>query len=162
MSDEMTARVNAELLGLMRQYAALRRKEAEEDGKVLMLAAQLTETLLWQKHNEAQLSSVAIRTKADALRDTIRKRAEDAYYATGDKAPALGLTVKIFKRCLFDVGTALEWCRKNAPVFIKETLDAKGFERMAMTLDSAPVTVVEEPRAQVATALDMYREEAGA
>ena len=87
----------------------------------------------------------------EAAEKALREAAVARYAETKDKAILPGLTIKIFKKLVYDVKEAEEWARVKAPAVFK--FSAAAFEKVAVTL-SAPVTVVEDPRAEIASTLE--------
>ncbi len=85
--------------------------------------------------------------KHDAMRD---------FKSTGNKAPAPGVTIKVFRQLRYDSDEVLSWCKTNAPTFVRETLDRKSFDEVAHALEGAPIEIIAEPRAQLASDLSAY------
>jgi hypothetical protein len=92
----------------------------------------------------------AVVSEIDVLEKSIREAALANYATTKDKNPVPGLTIKIFKKLVYDVKEAEEWARIKAPAVFKFNISA--FEKVATEL-GAPVKEEEEPRAQIATTL---------
>ena len=86
----------------------------------------------------------------------LREAALDAFAATGDKAPARGVSIRMFKRYEYDAETARDWCMANAPALL--ALDVRRFESIADKLLGAPVTIESEPRPVIAADLGEYLE----
>lgn len=114
--------------------------EATVDYKRLVDAAQSTRATMMQLDTQARGLTL------------------DAFKATGDKEPASGATVRLYKRVLYDVAQALQWCKTNAPIYVREVLDTKPFEKAAehMHAADAPWTIEYDPRPTLATDLSEY------
>uniref|UniRef100_A0A6M3LAG7 Uncharacterized protein n=1 Tax=viral metagenome TaxID=1070528 RepID=A0A6M3LAG7_9ZZZZ len=80
----------------------------------------------------------------------LRELTIKAYQDTGNKAPALGVSVKLFQTLDYDPKDALKWAMSHQ---IALSLDRKSFEGFAKATPLDFVTVKEEPRAQIATDL---------
>ncbi len=82
----------------------------------------------------------------------------DAFRETGDKAPAPGVAVKLYRRIRYDAAAALQWAKINMPILVREVLDAKAFERAASAIDEmGPCWRTEyDPRPQIAGDLSEY------
>jgi hypothetical protein len=89
----------------------------------------------------------------------VRERACEVYVSTGDNAPAKGITIKHFKTVVYDTAAATAWCRGVMPGLL--VLDGKRFERAAKEglVQGAPVQIVEEVRATIASDLSAYLDE---
>jgi len=108
----------------------------------------------WEDQNK-DLLEWAIQT-AQAVTDAESKLREltlKAYVETGSKAPAPGVSVKIFQTLEYAEAQALTWALDHR---MAVKLDAKAFGRIAEASPIDFVTKKEEPRAQIATNLDEY------
>jgi hypothetical protein len=101
---------------------------------------------LWRR----KVQRDAIESEIGALENSLREATIAHYAETKDKNPLPGLTIKIFKKLVYDVKVAEEWARVKAPAVFK--FNTSAFEKVAVEL-GAPVTEEEEPRAQIATKL---------
>ena len=111
----------------------------------------------WLADNDGLLKSVE---EANALvsaeEATLRELTLRAYEETGNKTPADGVSVKIFKTLNYDPKEALDWAVKHT---IALTLDKKAFESTAKATPLDFVTTIEEPRAQIASDLPLDKED---
>jgi hypothetical protein len=142
------------LTDTLRELAQLRRQQLEQARAVAEAEAALHDTAEWKAFEAATAQKRAITEALDATTAAVRQAALDAYKATGDKEPAKGVSIRMFKRYVYDQDQTLEWCMAYAPTFL--TVDAKRFEKAAETLDGAPVRVVYDPRPTIATNLSEY------
>lgn len=89
----------------------------------------------------------------EALTAEIKDRALATYYATKEKKPFVGVTVKIFKVFKVKVNSDMEaWVEKNFVAAISRVFDMKLIESFAKSNpNTVPGTeIVEEPRAEIA------------
>jgi hypothetical protein len=103
------------------------------------------------------------KARRDELKKQISQADEDArqlalsvFTATGDKRPAEGVEVRMYKRLRYDLHEVLAWCQQHAPNYVVTTVDVKRFEKAAETLIDAPVTLEHEARVAIATDLSAY------
>ncbi len=117
--------------------------------------SKLPEAVLLQKARECQ--ATLAKDIAD-LEKRIRAEAVAGYNETGTKNPAPGVTIKLYDSPCYDTAELLGWCQQNRPGYILKTLDVKRVAKAAddMMRDGAPMHVVEEPRATIATDLSDY------
>ncbi len=144
------------LTDTLTQLAKARQVLAAAEEAVAQAQADLAESplhkrvLLAQAHRD-QMRQLVNDTDAEA-----RALARQSFEATGEKKPAAGVEVKLFRRLRYDAAEAFAWCKSNAPTFLRESIDTKSFERVAHELPGAPVTVEYEPRPQIAKDLSEY------
>ena len=84
--------------------------------------------------------------------NTLHELTLQAYAETGDKAPAAGVSVKIFQVLSYDQGEAMKWASEHR-VALK--LDTSTFEKIAKVDTPGFVTISEEPRAQISRNLEV-------
>jgi hypothetical protein len=142
------------LTDTLKELALLRRQQLEQAQAVTEAEAALHDTAEWKAFEAATAQKRALTEALDATTAQVRQAALDAYKASGDKEPAKGVTIKLFKRFVYDQDATREWCMAYAPTFL--TVDAKRFEKAAETLDGAPVRVEYDPRPTIATNLSEY------
>jgi hypothetical protein len=142
------------LTDTLKELALLRRQQLDQAQTVAEAEALLHDTPEWQAYEQATNQRRAITEALDATTTAVRQAALDAYKASGDKAPAKGVSIKLFKRYVYDQDQTREWCMAYAPTFL--TVDAKRFEKAAETLDGAPVRVEYDPRPAIAGDLSEY------
>ena len=112
---------------------------------------------VWEQENLALLDSVAATSELVIEEEAIlRLKTLQAYLQTGDKTPALGVSVKVFTILDYDTKDALKWAMSHQ---IALTLDKKSFETFAKATPLEFVTISEEPRAQIATNLGTVENE---
>ena len=81
----------------------------------------------------------------------LRELTLQAYAVTGNKAPAVGVSVKIFQVLNYDPTEAKKWATAHG---IALKLDVTTFEKLAKVEEPAFVNITEEPRAQIAQNLE--------
>ena len=96
----------------------------------------------------------ASRSAVSLAASAVREAALAEFRQTGDKAPAKGVSIRLFKTYKYDATEAINWCALNAPTFL--AIDAKRFERAAEQLDGAPVTIEYDPQPAIAGDLSEY------
>lgn len=72
----------------------------------------------------------------EEINNKLRDALIENFKVTGIKTYDENLGVTTSSKLEYEEDKAIEWCRKNAPVFIKEVLDRKGFEAMAAGVTS--------------------------
>ena len=90
--------------------------------------------------------------KCEEAENLLRELTLKAYEETGNKNPALGVSVKVFQVLDYEPKEALKWAMEHQ---IALSLDKKSFEGFAKATPLEFVTVTEEPRAQIATNLEV-------
>ena len=107
----------------------------------------------WEQEYKSLLDSVTATSELVAEEEAkLRALTLQAYEQTGNKAPALGVSVKIFQTLDYDPKEALKWAMAHQ---IALSLDKKSFETFAKATPLEFVTIGEEPRAQIATELSL-------
>ena len=109
--------------------------------------------LLWDEENKDLLAGAAASSDlVKELEDAVRADALAAYQATGKRKPFPGVEVKLYGKVEYAADLALAWAIEHK---IALALDKKPFERIVKDMPVKPpgVTVTEEPRATIATAL---------
>ncbi len=107
----------------------------------------------WEAQNAAIIDNAdraAEFTQEEEAR--LRELTLQAYAETGDKGPAVGVSVKIFEVLNYDSDEAKKWAVEHR-VALK--LDTATFEKIAKVDKPSFVTMSEEPRAQIARNLGM-------
>lgn len=109
---------------------------------------------LWQ-------SAVAARREHEqailAKEGLIRDAAVSAFVNTGDKSPVPGVVIKHFTKLAYAVDAVTNWARTNMPTLL--ALDKVRFEKAAragILSPDAPVSVIDDPRAQISSDLTQY------
>lgn len=104
----------------------------------------------WEKENEKLLTSAAAcrKTLGDEEAE-LRRRALEAYRATGSKSPAEGIGVRLVKVCKFDPAEAKKWAISKSACL---KLDETAFKNVLLKgiFDDAPGTVEEIAQATIA------------
>ena len=124
-----------------------------EDAEALVKERQ---TIMNANHDyqtllNAKVAKQQLEEKIDAAATDIRTQAVAVFRATSSKEPVPGVVIKIFPTLQYNKAKAEEWARVHAPAVFK--FDSKSFEKVAVEL-GAPVKVVQEPRAQIASKLE--------
>lgn len=111
----------------------------------------------WETQHAGLLADIAENSKFLAEAETLLREATiKVYRETGNKAPALGVSVKIFQTLDYDPKEALKWAMSHQ---VALSLDKKSFEGFAKATPLDFVSVNDEPRAQIATDLSKVLEE---
>ena len=107
----------------------------------------------WNKANQ-ELFDTLTQSGADVAvaEQELRDMTLLAFFQTGDKQPTHGVGVKIFQKFLYDREVAKDWCLEHR---IALKLDEPVFEKLAHAEKLLFVTRIEEPRAQIASNLEL-------
>ena len=104
-----------------------------------------------QERINAEMADVERRiAEADTA---VRQAALDAYTANGNKHPHPAVTVKVFEVLEYDKTEALTYCIRHLWTALK--MDARKFEAVAKAAELDFVTRRQEPRATIATKLEV-------
>jgi len=107
----------------------------------------------WEDENQIFLEAVKgageYRNEQEYL---LREITLQAYEETKNKAPAQGVSIKIFRSLKYDPVEAKTWCLEHK---VALALDIKTFEKLAQVERLPFVTITEEPKAQIAANLDL-------
>jgi len=120
------------------------------------IATDNLEYIIWQKAvAERRLQETQVAAKENLLRED----AAQAAYGTDNFEPPAGITMKHFTQVVYDPKQADTWARVNVPALM--VLDTKTFEKAARagTLPGAPVQLIEDVRATIASDLSQYLEQ---
>lgn len=146
-------------MGLTEQVAELARLRQERETLLAELEtaeAKLNTAPEMAAVREAQAKLNEKNAEVTGAENTVRLFALGAWEESGYKKPAPGVSVRVFTKIKYDAGQAMQWCRANAPIMIKETLDKANFEKVAPSLSGAPVTIEQEPRIYIDSDLSGY------
>lgn len=137
------------LSDLVRNVAALRRTAATtaEQIKAIEARVKAENHLLYEE--KARLA-----TELEAAESQLRALAKEEYERTGEKKPTPGVEIKIGTSYEYKPEDALAWARQTKMALVPESLDVKAFAKIAAATPLPFVTVVETPKAQIATDLD--------
>ena len=136
---------------------AQERATCEELDKIVDACQKVLEaTPAYQALHSAKEQALVHHKRALDIEGNLREWALAAYRANGNKTPLKGVTIKVFKRLIYDAAQAEAWCRQNAPTLFK--WDVKGFEKAAEKLPGAPITIEDDPRVTLASDLSEYLE----
>lgn len=135
-------------------------KELKEQINVVVGARQLaqeaitkrTEALLsWQEANKQLYTNESdARTVCVEAEDTLREMTLQVYTETGNKAPEIGVGIRV-RTCLdYEDNEAMNWAMEHK---LALKLDPSAFEKIAKTSNLPFVTITEEPTATIATEL---------
>ena len=138
------------LSGLARYRATVDACREDEQ----LAEAALRETPEYKALDLARCQRKAADVAVTGYTADLREAALDVFAATGNKVPARGVTIRMFKRYKYDAETARDWCLANAPALL--ALDVRRFESVADKLLGAPVTIESEPRPMIAADLSEY------
>jgi hypothetical protein len=140
------------------RLAALRVEadKMKETGFVALAAYRaLPEYVAWNAIVEQQ---GVIATEIGQAERMVHELTLAAFKETGDKAPAPGVSVKLYRRLKYGPELALQWARTAMPALIREVLDVKAFERVAQALgeEGDCWTTEYDPRPTIAGDLSAY------
>ena len=138
-----------DLNNLVLELAQARAEAAEAHARLVALMASTAII-------EAQADEHFAKERVADLEDAVRKAALEEYARSGNKRPHPAISMRINKRLRYDVGAALEYCRKHFDAAVKTVLDARVFEKAAPSLGLDFVTIIEEPQATIASDLTDY------
>ena len=105
----------------------------------------------WEEAHAVLLSD--LKAYAEFLKgaeDKLRELTLKAYAETGNKVPAVGVSVKIFQTLDYDVEEAKRWAMQHQ---LALQLDRKAFDAIARINSLEFVTIKDKPRAQIAVKL---------
>ncbi len=142
----------------LRQLATARTNVALTKEMVSQAGEILHATPEWAAFEKASAGlATASAAEADAYAQA-REVALETFRTTGDKNPAQGVAIKMYKHVRYEVAEALSWCKTHAPVFVKEVLDARAFEKAVeqMVMTDAPWRIEYEGKPIIATDLSTY------
>ena len=149
--EQMVRWLEEPLAQQVRLLAQERVRIAAAQAAINSLREEIAKTELGQALAKQEVTLAALRSDATVLDACIRSLAVEEYNKTGSKSPAPGIGIRVTKRLEYDEDVALEWARTNAPVLVVESLDKKGFEKLA---PAEIVTVEECPTATIAKELN--------
>lgn len=120
--------------------------------EVQMWEGRIAQTGPGQALQAAKEKLAKLRASAQEIEGNVRDVALHAYQATGNKKPALGVGIRVYKKARYDETAMLGWCKANAPTFVIETVDGKAIDKIASDLKAkgAPVEIEETPTATIA------------
>jgi hypothetical protein len=91
-------------------------------------------------------------TKAEGV---VRQTAGEVYLNTGEKKPAPGVEVKVYKTMeIADNAAALAWAQQTKIGLVPETFDAKAILKVAAVSPLPFVYYIDDPRVTIATQLN--------
>ncbi len=93
-----------------------------------------------------------------AAEAALREAAVAEYVATGSKAPAPGVGIRVTKGLQYDAAQAFAWAKDTGMALV---LDKKAFEKIAPAANLPFVVTIEVPSATIATDLDAALATAG-
>ncbi len=111
----------------------------------------------WVEENQSVLDiESAAKTDCQEAEELLRHMTLTAYEATGEKAPEIGVGIRV-KTCLsYDDKDALEWAMEHR---LALKLDSPVFEKIAKTSNLPFVFTEEKAQATIATELNRIEEE---
>jgi hypothetical protein len=149
IESETQAAPTVDITKRVADLAALRRARA-------VIALELAEKRAWFDAEyapllaSAQLAGEAVVIAEQELRIAVVQQ----YLIDENKAPAAGVSVKVFDYIEYDRAQALAWAQEHKIALVPESLDAKAFEKIAKASAIAFVQVIPDPRVTIATDLD--------
>ena len=96
----------------------------------------------WHQLEKILEEQKEIKDGIDQAKADIQIEALKAYQETGNKKPADGVGIRVYKKLKYDTEQAIEWCKANLPSGLK--LDTRTFEKHAKAVeDTLPLAFVE-------------------
>lgn len=97
-----------------------------------------------------------LKNQQQEIEDNVRQLALDAYQRTQEKQVAPGIGIRVYRKVCYNEMEMVDWCKENAPIFVRESVDGKAISKMADDLaqKGAPLRIDETPSATIATDLD--------
>ena len=112
----------------------------------------------YQEVERIQVERQQIKDRIDQARERVNELTLDLYNATGDKKPADGVGVRIYRVLEYDQEKALTWCKEHLEPALK--LDKRTFEKYAKGVEDVQplefVDYLDEPRPTIAGDLSEY------
>lgn len=142
---------------LMRLLAEARRDQVTAYVRATKATKAMEASPLWASYMSACGEASDARVQVAVLEEAIRKAAVSQFENGGSKRPAQGLEVRMYTKLLYNAATAEAWVRAQAPVLLR--FDAKSFEKHAPDMPGSPITLLSEPRCQIANDLSAYLED---
>lgn len=128
--------------------AVLREAVAQRTEKIKQARMGFEETI---QHELLALEET--KRALEAEESAVRGMALVEYEMTGDKKPAVGVSVVLTKKFAIDDVAGLKWAKDHGMCLIPEALDVKAVQKMATVTPLPFVTVTEEPSVRIASDL---------
>jgi len=136
---------------LAARVARLRERHAE------MVATRRRMETAWEMQNKPFLDCVGVSALELAqTEELLRLAAVDSYTATGNKAVAPGVSIRVPEKLEYDAGEAFRWASSHG---VAVALDVKAFEKVAKAVERGLLPFVkfsETPQAAIAVDLSRY------
>ncbi len=129
--------------------AVLRRQRGVIEARMHFAQAALEATHPYREIEALKRERGELLRQEAVVAERAKSLALAQYEASGDKRPEPGVAIRVYRRPVYDMATVIAWCKAQAPAFVREVLDAKAFEKVALELPGAPVEAVSEARAFV-------------
>lgn len=136
----------------------LKEKRLTIDGYQSLIAeteAELEELPEWGRLQKYKQMLEEVRQEERDLENQIRQQAVEEYQRTGEKKPAAGIGIRVYKKLKYEPEQARAWCYTNLREALR--LDKTAFEKYAKGVaDVKPIGFVEfyeEPSATIAKEL---------
>lgn len=116
--------------------------------------------LQFEEQNAGLLGMVTqLRLDVENAEGVLRELAAAEYATTGSKAPAPGITVKVYRVKLYHEEDAIAWAEQHGHgELVRKSLDCTAFNRIADAIPLPFVTETSEARITVARDLSKYVE----
>jgi len=143
---------------LVQELAVLRADLESAQNDVKDAQEALEATLEHDHLKRTQDTVIIIKERIATAEMRVRDAAVAMYDDTENKHPHQAVSIAVTKTARYDLGKVLEWCKENARIFIKESLDKKPFDKAARQGIIAPelVTIEEIPTARISSDLSEY------
>jgi len=144
----------------MHQLALLRKERAGLLAELEAAEAKLSATPELTAVREAQAKLNEKNAELSGAEGALRLLAVETFESGAcDKHPVPGITIKLFNKVNYDPAAALAWCKEHAATFVREVLDTRVFDKIALDLPGAPVEKITYSQAYIDGDLSGYLEE---
>lgn len=144
----MSESLRESLAAAVGKLAVLREAVAQRTERIKAARAGFEQTIT---HELLALESD--KRALEAEESAVRGMALVEYETTGEKKPAVGVSVVLTKKFAIDEAAGLTWAKGHGMCLIPESLDVKAVQKMATVTPLPFVTVTEEPSVRIASDL---------
>jgi len=143
---------------LVQELAVLRKQLADAEIVIKEAQAALGATEEHAALDRAYKTAYVIKERIDTSEARLRDAAVAMYDDTEDKHPHQAVSIAVTKTPRYDREKVLAWCKENARIFVRESLDKKPFNKAARQGIIAPelVTIEEIPTVRISRDLSEY------
>ncbi len=126
-------------------------KKLRGDVVFLQIAEANLKKMFLQDNQELYDTMEEVKQECAVTEQILRDMTLEAFKATGNKAPAVGVGIRVVTKLIYDVGKALEWAKQHG---LALKLDVAAFEKIAKADKPDFFEVDTSPQATIATDLD--------